>query len=512
MTIQQITKTPAIDLSLDTLKQDKQAIVFAESKRSAEKTAEDIARKIKNVDHEELAHKILTALPAPTKQCTRLAACIKRGIAFHHAGLVTKQRELIEENFRNGTIKIICATPTLAMGVDLPAFRVILKSLKRFSNWGMAWIPTLEYLQMAGRAGRPKFHDTHGEAIAIAKSEGENDEIYERYVTGEPEPVYSKLAVEPVLRTYILSLIATGFVRNRSQLVDFFSRTFWAHQYKDMEKLEAIIDKMLALLEKWEFIVAKTDDFVSAADLGADITLKATTVGRRVAELYIDPYTAHHFVKGLLKNKKPTAFALLQRISHTLEMRPLLRVRSKEYEEIQAILLEHYEDLLEMEPDTYDPRYDEFMNSIKTTSFFNEWIDESSEEELLQKFMVRPGEIRVKSAIADWLLYAMSELAPLLKAHDVLKEVKKLRTRVKYGVKEELLTLLRLDGVGRVRARKLYRAKLRNVTELKKADISQLTHLLGSKTAIKIKKQLGQEVKEVSSTKRKGQVSLNKFD
>ena len=119
------TGNGALDLALDTIKIGKQAIVFANTKRSAEKTAEDIAGKVKTDNKElvELSDKVLKALSSHTKQCQRLANCIKKGIAFHHAGLVSKQRELIEDNFRNGTIKIICATPTLALGIDLPAFR-----------------------------------------------------------------------------------------------------------------------------------------------------------------------------------------------------------------------------------------------------------------------------------------------------------------------------------------------------------------------------------------------------
>src|SRR3989338_1393856 len=115
------TGNAALDLALDTLNLGKQALVFANTKKSAEKAAEDIAGKIKtnNSSLDNLSAKMLKALSSPTKQCQRLALCIKKGIAFHHAGLVAKQRELIEDNFRNGTIKIICATPTSFYGVDL---------------------------------------------------------------------------------------------------------------------------------------------------------------------------------------------------------------------------------------------------------------------------------------------------------------------------------------------------------------------------------------------------------
>ena len=70
--------------------------------------------------------KVLKALDNPTKQCKRLALCIAKGIAFHHAGLHSKQRELIEDNFRAGLIKVICSTPTLAFGINMPAFRAVI--------------------------------------------------------------------------------------------------------------------------------------------------------------------------------------------------------------------------------------------------------------------------------------------------------------------------------------------------------------------------------------------------
>ena len=109
--------------------------------------------------------------------------------------------------------KIICATPTLAAGLSLPVFRVIIKSLKRFAGgWGMKWIP-VQYLQMAGRAGRPEYED-YGEAIIIAKNESERDEVYERYICGQPEDIYSKLAAQPILRNHVLSLVSSGIIRS----------------------------------------------------------------------------------------------------------------------------------------------------------------------------------------------------------------------------------------------------------------------------------------------------------
>ncbi|MEK6921837.1 MAG: LAGLIDADG family homing endonuclease, partial [Nanoarchaeota archaeon] len=151
-----------------------------------------------------------------------------------------------------------------SMGVDLPAYRAIIRDLRRFSkNWGQTSISVLEYQQMAGRAGRPG-KDTRGEAITIAKTEAEKENIYEEFVIGEVEDIYSKLAVEPVLRTYLLSLIATEYVRTKEQILSFFSKTFWAYQYKDLVKLEKIINKMLKLLKDFEFIETNENEFSTA--------------------------------------------------------------------------------------------------------------------------------------------------------------------------------------------------------------------------------------------------------
>ncbi|MBI2656476.1 ATP-dependent DNA helicase, partial [Candidatus Woesearchaeota archaeon] len=235
--IDEESDSAVLNVALDTLKIGKQALVFTNTKKSAEKTAEEISKKVKS-DNEELkalADRALNALSRPTKQCERLALCMKKGIAFHHAGLTHEQKNIIEDNFRNGRIKIICCTPTLSYGVDLPAYRAIIKDLKRYTVHGLTWIPVLDYMQMSGRAGRPNY-DKEGQAIAIAVAKAEKEKIEERYVNGTPEEIYSKLAVEPVLRTYVLSLIAANFTQTKSQLFDFFDKTFYAYQFKDLRR------------------------------------------------------------------------------------------------------------------------------------------------------------------------------------------------------------------------------------------------------------------------------------
>lgn len=525
---------PSINIAFDTIAKGKQALFFVNTKPSAEKLAEEISKKVSGTNLQDLSDEILNALPKPTYQCKRLADCVKHGIAFHHAGLVAKQRELIEENFKKGIIKIICSTPTLAIGIDMPAFRAVIRDLKRYGGrWGMQDIAVLEYHQMAGRAGRPSF-DPWGEAITIAKSGDDKEEIYTKYISADSENIYSKLAVEPVLRTYLLSLIASGFVATKNEIIKFFEKTFWAYQYSDMYKLETIIDRMLDLLQEWEFIISSDvsdgkdasngrqsrGDFISADELESkdskfNVTkFHATRLGHRVAELYLDPYTAHLLITAMnnSSSKKVILFSILHMVCNTLEIAPLLSVRTKEYDIVESALAKYDNNILFAEPSAYDMDYDDFLGSIKTALFMQEWCDEMDDEYLLEKYNIRPGEIRQKLDIADWLIYSSSEIAKILSLNDFIKHLLVARTRLKYGAKEELIPLLRLEGVGRVRARKMFSNGLKDIGDVRKADIASLSQIVGKAVALSIKEQLGQEeAAPVSEFKRKGQMGLAKY-
>jgi helicase len=241
----------------------------------------------------EIGRKILSSLESRTQQCERLARCIQKGTAFHHAGLTNKQRSLVEEGFKKGSIRLICATPTLAAGLNLPAYRVIVRDLKRFSSYrGMDYLPALEIQQMAGRAGRPMY-DKEGEAILIPKNRQEAEYCWRNYIHGEPEKIYSKLGVEPVLRTHVLALIAGGVVSSKKELSEFFSKTFYAFQYRDMTRLKNHLDKIVGMLEGFGFIKSQEtsrQEFRPAYFWEDDnYSLEATKTGKRVSELYIDP-------------------------------------------------------------------------------------------------------------------------------------------------------------------------------------------------------------------------------
>ncbi len=519
---------------LDTLSLGRQCLVFVNTKRGAESQAEKIARKLPIIDSlSSLSKEVLGVLSSPTRQCKRLAFCLERGVAFHHSGLHSRQRALVEDAFRQGLVKVICATPTLAVGMDLPAFRVIIRDVKRYSFRGMSFIPVLEFEQMAGRAGRPG-KDPWGEALVVVKDAVSAEEVSELYLNGEPEPLFSKLAVEPVLRTYVLSLVASGFVGSVSELRSFLAATFYAHQYGDIDSLFSIIDKVVSQLVDWGFLLfadsgsrrsvsdsvsSLSDDFVSASSLksSSSDSLSATPLGRRVSELYLDPFTAHQLVKGFLRSKTVLfdSFSLLHLCSSSLELRPFLRVKASEFDRFNEKLAVVEDSLLFLPPNSFVSEFEDFLATVKTASLFEAWINESSEDEIMESFGVTPGELHSKLEVLDWIVHSASEIASLLSFHKVRSELLKLRVRLKHGAKEELLPLLRLSGVGRVRARLLFRNGVRSVADIKRIDPSSLAQLVGRSLAVKLKEQVGLVVDPekvvVKDSKRKGQTSIGHF-
>lgn len=481
----------------NTLKLKKQALFFVSTRRNSESLAEKLGELVNQhlTDAEsralgKVADEVESTLEVPTQQCKKIAKCIKSGLAFHHAGLLYKQKSLIEENFRKGLIKVIVSTPTLAYGINLPSFRVVMRDLRRYqAGVSSTFVPILDVQQMLGRAGRPQY-EQFGEGIIMTKSEEEAEEAVKHYINGEPEDIKSKLAVEPVLRMYVLALISTEFCKSEKTLLEFFSKTFYACQYGDIGVIENKIIEILNLLVEWKFVEKINDK------------LSATRIGRRISELYIDPLTAYSFIETLskVKNREIKPLSLLQAISNTNEMKPLLNVRSSELTELEQTITEKEQLLLQDIPNEWDLEFDDFLSSVKTALMFESWIEEATEDQILSKYRVAPGEFYSRKGIADWLIYSLQELALLLSYKEILKETRKLRVRLQYGIKEELISLVRLKDIGRIRARILWKHNLSTLESLRKIPYDRLSLIIGPKIAKSVKDQLEGKKEEKQST------------
>jgi helicase len=459
------------DLIKDVLSKGKQVLVFFASRRNAASFAEKLSMELPPIEG-EIANKVLHALSSPTSQCKKESMCLRHGVAFHHAGLANAQRLLIENGFRKGEIKIICATTTLAAGLNLPAYLVIIRDFRRFGGNYSDYIPNLEIQQMLGRAGRPKY-DTEGVALLVAKGKNEAYELRDRYLLGDIEPIFSKLSMEPVLRVQVLSLIATGAADSRSKLLYLFSKTFFGFTFGTSLAFQEKIEETLQLLEEFGFI--ETAGF------------KATPMGKRVAELYIDPLSAVKILESIQKVRPSTKeIFYLQAICSCSELQPLIRVNSSDFQELDDFIAKHTEEFITTPPTQWDHNYELFLQSLKTAIMLNDWISESTEDQILEKYSVTPGEIYVKTTNTAWLLYAARELAYLKGLTRVAEEFRKLELRVDKGIKGELLDLISIKGIGRVKARRLYAMGLRKFSDFRKFDQNLLERAVGKKTLEKI--------------------------
>lgn len=372
-------------------------------------------------------------------------------------------------------------------GINLPARRVIIRDLNRFDvNLGLTPIPVLEVKQMCGRAGRPKY-DKYGEAILFAKDIDDIDDLMDEYFRSEPEAIESKLGSEPALRMHVLASVATGHTDSEEDLLAFFNRTFFAFT-GDVYQIHGKIREVLAFLEKEDFITRR-DGF-----------LKATFFGKRTSDLYIDPLSAVK-MRDALRETRDDAFYHLWTICTTPDM-PKLYLRRGDYAWVEQKIEEA--DLTFPVED-----YDFFLAEVKTASLLHDWTSERTEEEVTKKFGIGPGDVRRMTDQGEWLLYSMAELGRIFNKKKV-RALTRLTIQIQYGVKEELLELISLRGIGRVRGRALFQRGYKTLKDLQKANPNDLARIptIGSALAIKIKEQVGIPV---DAREIEGQAALGDF-
>jgi helicase len=470
-----------IGLAMDSITNDGgQSLVFAETRKrtvSLAKKTSDIVVKSLDKSSKLSAQKIgaeILKQGDDTELNRTLSSTVTKGVGFHHAGLGLKSRQIVEDAFRKGIIKILFATPTLAAGVNLPARRVVITSIFRYDYeyGGNVPLSVLQYKQLCGRAGRPAY-DKYGEAIIIADSRTNPEDLYNHFVLGEPEPLVSQLMNETALRVHVLGVIASRPKILKSELLYFFEETFLSKYHRN-ETISFEIDSLLHYLHDEGLIIMRKE------------LLMATRFGKRISLLYIDPKTGIHFKKNLdfyNSNKYDDGINYLHWICDSYDFYPKLTLRQNEIEYFERMFEKH--ELGSYGLSNYD-------YSLKNMIILLEWMDESSEANLNEKFGVEPGDLYRMVETTYWLSYCLYEIAKLIGRKDLLPEIAKLRLRIKHGIKSELIPLVQLEGIGRIRARALYKAGITSSTEIDKISESKLGSIpkIGVKLAKKLKNQI----------------------
>ncbi|WP_135534842.1 DEAD/DEAH box helicase [Halostella pelagica] len=333
---------------------------------------------------------------ATTGTGTALAEYAETGVAFHHAGLRSEHRSNVEAAFRDRVLSVICATPTLAAGVNVPARRVVVRDHHRYTDDGVESLPVLEVHQMFGRAGRPGL-DPYGEAVLVGDGDDAAD-LRERYIGADPEAVTSKLANDDALRTHVLATVASGFADSREDLLEVFGSTFYAHQDPDAD-LTGITDDAIAYLEEAGMI----------AD-GGD--LSATELGELVSQVYVDPLTGADVLAALdraTELDRVESLTVLELVCDTPDMRGSY-VRNSEAGRLTQFAMNN-EAVLAKSVSDFDGDFQAWLESLKTARLLDDWIHGEDAAALAERYGVGPGDIRRTAERAEWLLNATESLA-----------------------------------------------------------------------------------------------------
>lgn len=476
-------KDSFVDLAIDSLSSGGQSLVFCNTRKSVVTSARKIASKYSSLitPQQQQTLKALVKQILQTGEQTTLsrdlAAIIANGVGFHHAGLHYLHRKIVEDAYRARQIKILTASPTLAAGINLPARRVIIRSLQRYyAGRGSDYIPILEYKQMAGRAGRPRY-DEYGESIVIAKNYGEKDRLLDHYLRSDSEDITSKFGTEPSLRMHLLSFIVSEDITDFNSAMDVVATTFYGYQNDgQMYFVEESIFSTLELLQEAKMVTV-TEPYT------------ATKFGKKICELYLDPLSAQILRKALLDSKDRVdlpAISYLQLICATPDVRNYY-VRDNEMDVLITAADLYINDWITPDAKDSEVSWEFFLQQLKTALVMDAWLQEQTEEAIYKRFNVSSGDLQNLINAAEWLLHSALQIAKLFKWKNHIPQLEELNARIQYGISAELVELTKIKGIGRRRARKLFDAGITTIVAVLRTPFTTLSKLIGETLAKNIR-------------------------
>lgn len=464
------------------IEDNSQALSFVSTRRFTESLATYVAKKIDKKTTKEQKHKFkqvadkLLEVPKkkgslPTTTCLKLAEAAEKGVVFHHAGLFNEQKEIIEDEFRNGNILMITATPSLMYGVNLPSKYVVIRDHTRWTSNGPASIPVFDYEQMSGRAGRPQYDDV-GYSYLVAKTMDEAFDLEARYVNGEIELTNSKLIDnKDAIYKQIIAQIASSLSKNLDDLNDFFGKTLYGFQMKNNPSMSMFAQDSLnwELESALEFLLQ--NGIIRATPEG----LKTTDFGNLIAKSNYAVETAVKIKEYVSTMEKLNPAEMIYALAETPDL-PLISFKGRK---------------------SKDPVRDKLSecglfavdigNPEATAVSLIEWIDERNEYEIENAYNVYSASTRRSAYEASRLVKFAKNTLEVLGNYSNLKDMDYLSARLYYGVKEDIIPLVvGVKRLGRKRARLLMKTFGDNLSEASEKDLQKVEGI-GPKLAGKIK-------------------------
>ncbi len=459
-----------------------QALSFVSTRRFTESLATYVAKKIgkkttkeQKQKFKEVADKLLEVPKKkgslPTTTCIKLAEAAEKGVVFHHAGLFNEQKEIIEEEFRNGNILMITATPSLMYGVNLPSKYVIIRDHTRWTSNGPASIPVFDYEQMSGRAGRPQYDDV-GYSYLIAKTMDESFDLEARYIDGEIELTNSKLIDnKDAIYKQIIAQIASSLSKNLDELSDFFGKTLYGFQMKNNPSMSMFAEDSL----KWELENALEFLLQNGIIRATPEGLKTTKFGNLIAKSNYTVETAVKIKEYVSTIKELNPAEMIYALAETPDL-PLISFKGRKSKDPVRDKLSEYGLF------TVD-----IGNPEATAVSLIEWIDERNEYEIENAYNVYSASTRRSAYEASRLVKFAKNTLEVLGNYSHLKDLDYLSARLYYGVKEDIIPLVvGVKRLGRKRARLLIKTFGDTLNSASESDLQKVEGI-GPKLANKIK-------------------------
>lgn len=489
-------------------------LVFCESKRECEVMAVGLADQVKitgnmtnNSDQglTEVSQKLRATMSGPKirdvhdklKKCpagpdTELVKSLKFGIGFHHAGLTSEEREIIEDGFKGGAIKALMATSTLSSGVNLPARRVIIKSptmiLSNSATFQREMLNPIYYRQMIGRAGR-KGIDTSGESILVCRPE--NQDIALKLLASTLGDINSSLALrmmssggEPSgLKKAVLEVIANGTVTTKVHLVRYLHSTYWLQSAANTEVAPNVENPFKqAVVDTLRFLVSKK--FIEELKPGV---FKSTRLGHAVLNSGIHPDESLEIVQDLMRARH--GFCLLNDLHIIYQVTPNDIARTidfrdwKHYSTVwnnlddisqyvgervgidEIVIARRAQGFSNDLPDDKERVYKRFWVAL----IVNDLVSEMQLREISSKYRTSKATIQqVQRSVAQYA-GVISIFCNELGFANIAALVTPLESRINFSCQRDLLDLVRLN-ITRPVARCLYDAGMKTIMSIAKAE------------------------------------------
>lgn len=389
----------------------------------------------------------------PCEAKNALTELLAGGIAFHHADLSQSYRSLVERHFRSGGIRALFSTPTLAMGVNLPAKNVVIVPHRWRRDPRHGWITEplsrMEFENFAGRAARLGYGDGFGRAIVPESSAFEKDLLFDRYLKSPFEPLAPALG-KASLDEALLSLAASGVAQTGDEITAFLEATFSGAGLREEARLA--LDRLSG-----GGLIAVNDGIAKATELGLAVAgrgLRARS-GIELGTWARGRTGAEDLELLLAVASTPDGQDCAVPLSHRIHQ-----------EQSYELLLKQKLPRHELLADDHSLGYDDTM-AVKKAFIALDWIGETPLSDIERTHQVWAGNVERLGEELSRLLEAFADIAAFHKWDAAAQaRIRTLAARLRIGVREELLPL----APSRLGRRELRRLFIKGVKAMEPAE------------------------------------------